>query len=227
MYHFYCVLLLRNMKPKIFVIGFNKTATSTIHTLFQENGIPGYHQGKKYKTINWKTMLPKYNCFSDISFTLEDIEELHKTYQNAIFILNVRNIDKWLISRFKHGERNFHMSGSHPFYPCSFDKCNAWIKDRERKHLQFLDFFKDKPNKLLLVNIEKKGWIHFLRKEFSLARSVHNIHVNPTQNTPYHNEIINTVNDSLEKLDYNKNTLFIANEELLQSYLEIYNRKHV
>jgi len=35
---------------------------------------------------------------------------------------------------------------------------NTWISDRERHYKDILDFFADKPNQLLIINIEKPKW---------------------------------------------------------------------
>jgi len=48
-------------------------------------------------------------------------------YPNGIFILNVRKMDKWLISRLKHGLR----SGQRHSWarPVSINKCSEWIEE--------------------------------------------------------------------------------------------------
>jgi hypothetical protein len=94
---------------KYFVIGFNKTATLTFHELFLQNGLSSYHDGdSKFRglvpkgTINWNTDL--HTCFSD-NGNYQDYKLLDTKYPNSIFILNVRRLDEWLVSRFKHGLR--------------------------------------------------------------------------------------------------------------------------
>ena len=72
---------------KIFVIGFNKCATTTIHDLFQQNNLSSYHQSIKYKKQNWTDVIDKYKCFSDILFTIDIIKNLHTNYPNSLFIL--------------------------------------------------------------------------------------------------------------------------------------------
>ena len=97
---------------KYFVIGFNKTATSTFHNLFSQNNLKSQHASK------WNT--DNYTCFSD-NGDLNDYEALDPKYENAIFILNVREIAKWLISRFKHGLRTVCMELNWA-YPCTREK---------------------------------------------------------------------------------------------------------
>ena len=76
---------------KIFVIGFNKTASSTLHKLFKVNNLKSQH------TTNWD--LPNYDCFSD-NGNLNDFKKLDNLYKDSIFILNTRNLTNWLSSRF-------------------------------------------------------------------------------------------------------------------------------
>ena len=81
---------------KYFIIGFNKTGTNTLHQLFLKNNLKSQHSGK------WR--LEQYQCFSD-SEDIYRFEDLDKQYENSIFILNTRSLQKWIISRFKHGLR--------------------------------------------------------------------------------------------------------------------------
>lgn len=84
---------------KYFVIGYNKIGTCTFHNLFLKNNLKSQHTKSEYWNIS------KYDCFSDITSDHHIWKELDKKYENTIFILNVRYMDKWLISRFKHGLR--------------------------------------------------------------------------------------------------------------------------
>ena len=128
---------------KYFVIGFNKTATVTFHNLFCENKLKSQHDGSKWET-------DKYTCFSD-NGNLRNYRELDLKYKNSIFILNVRELDNWLISRFKHGLRR----GKKPnwAYPCTREKCIKWVNEREKFHMEILDYFTERPKKIIIVNI--------------------------------------------------------------------------
>ena len=109
-------------KNKLFFIGFNKTATTSLDHLLKKNG---------YNTIHWMTgeiflakqmqmnvdaALPilqgvdEFSVYSDFTFVSNEIviegnkfyKELHREYPESWFILNVRNIDSWLLSRLRH-----------------------------------------------------------------------------------------------------------------------------
>jgi len=139
---------------KYFVIGFNKTATTTLYNLFLKNNLKSQHQKSQF----WDTS--KYDCFSDITSGHHIWKELDKKYENAIFILNVRELDKWLISRFKHGLRT--PNKPNWAYPYTREKCIEWVNHREKYHMEILDYFTERPEKIIIVNIERKGWINYL-----------------------------------------------------------------
>ena len=136
---------------KIFVIGFNKTATTTIHHLFEVNNLKSQHTDKKWDLEN-------FTCFSD-NGNQRNYPELYSTYPNSIFILNVRKLNDWLLSRFKHG---YNISTEKPInwaYPPTTDLCIEWIQSREEHHLNILNFFKDKPHRLIVISIDNDNWL--------------------------------------------------------------------
>lgn len=199
---------------KYFVIGFNKTATSTLHNLFLKNNLKSQHKKSEF----WNTS--KYDCFSDITSGHQIWKELDKKYENAIFILNVREMDKWLISRFKHGLRN--KVKPNWAYPCTPQRCIEWIHSREKIHLEILNFFSEKPHKLIIINIDRKGWIKYLCSQLHFKNTnidSTNIHKTNKQ----HTNIVKVVNKTLEYLNYDKKTILISNKELLDKYITIYN----
>ena len=51
--------MINKLLCKIFVIGFNKTGTTTIHHLFTSNKLKSIHD------VNWDPHLETYMCFSD------------------------------------------------------------------------------------------------------------------------------------------------------------------
>ena len=63
---------------KYFVIGFNKTATSTFHSLFLKNNFTSQHATK------WDS--DKYACFSD-NGNLNHYRELDVKYEDSVFML--------------------------------------------------------------------------------------------------------------------------------------------
>jgi hypothetical protein len=118
---------------KVFVIGFNKTASTSFHKLFVHLGLPSVH------TREWK--YKKYTCFSDGKrHTLDgpdNFKSLEQRFPNALFILNTRPLSQWLFSRAKHGiiyPRKWS-------YPATHEKFIKWINSRNSFHDEVLSFF--------------------------------------------------------------------------------------
>lgn len=167
-----CYIRVRSMNyEKIFVIGFNKCATTTIHHLFKKNNLKSYHQGTKYKEVKWKTLIDDYKCFSDIKFTPKLVKELHQTYPNALFILNTRNINKWIISRFEHGQRAFKKGRASDYYPPSLELIQKWKCEREKFYQWVMKYFKKCPDRLFVVDIDKQNWLKFLGDKLGFKKT--------------------------------------------------------
>lgn len=87
---------------KIFVIGYNKTATCSIDTLLNENGLNSYHGGGLNEG-DWD--INKYDAFSDQHPDGTDFfrfRKCHKNYPDSLFILNTRKLKDWVLSRCGH-----------------------------------------------------------------------------------------------------------------------------
>ena len=135
---------------KVFVIGFNKTATSNFHKLFCHFGLRSQHH-----YANWD--LDNFDCFSD-NGDLQDTEFLKKNFPNALFILNTRRLDRWLLSRAIHccpdEFGNFKSWG----WPPTTELFARWILDRNFHFNKILSMFSDCPERLAVVDIEEPHW---------------------------------------------------------------------
>jgi len=149
---------------KIFVIGFNKTGTSSLHYLFKKLGINSIHT-----TIPVMNIINCYDAFTDGSHF--NFIDYYNAKPDSLFILNTRPIQKWLISRYKHAMGTKFKDNW--CWPVSDEKTNPWIEQRETQYQNILSFFKDKPSQLLIINIEKDGWekvvSNFIQKEHSIV----------------------------------------------------------
>ena len=113
------------MKPYIFIIGFNKSGTTSIHELFAKNGFSSIHWDNgllaKNSFLNVLQGRPVFNgydhkhqVFSDLvyrndRFYLEGnslFKEMDKDYSDAFFIYNRRNMADWIKSRIHHPGKN-------------------------------------------------------------------------------------------------------------------------
>jgi len=117
-----CLLKTKILKNKIFQIGFNKCGTASIFHYMKSNNYKAIHwdNGKISTTMqdNYRQGKPlltgyeDYQVFTDMEHREPDksafyayqkyFKELDKQYPEATFILNTRNIDKWIASRIKH-----------------------------------------------------------------------------------------------------------------------------
>lgn len=119
--------------PRVFAIGLNKTATSSLGLAFQRLGYTLFEGPMEFHLAVQKALdenreplyyLSDYTAFEDIfvpmgytgphaarwaslEFKESIIRAMHKKYPKAHFILNLRkDIDAWIDSRTKHVERN-------------------------------------------------------------------------------------------------------------------------
>ena len=174
-------ILNKKLKPinKIFIIGFNKCGTRTLHSFFQNNNVNSIHydDGKlavqitNNKNNNCKLLsgVDNYCVYSDMECIVGPrliychllYKILDKQYPNSKFILNTRNIQKWLKSRYNHNH-------NHNYDLNYIDICKQklklktyqqvfthWTKEWYNHHQDVIKYFKNRPNDLLVFNIEK------------------------------------------------------------------------
>ena len=197
---------------KIFLIGFNKTGTSSFDALFRNLGINSTHECSYIPVLN---IIDKYDAFTDGEHL--NFQEYFNKYPDSLFILNTRSMKNWLISRYKHAEH--HQFNDCWCWPVSEEKTNDWITTRETHHKNVLNFFKNKPNKLLLINIQQNGWenavIKYLQKFNNIKKDVNlnnlKFHKNKRQENRIDKNKMDLINDNvtncLTKINYNENEI--------------------
>ena len=197
---------------KIFVIGFNKTGTSSFDALFRNLGINSTHECCNIPVLN---IIDEYDAFTDGEHL--NFQEYFKKYPDSLFILNTRPIKNWLVSRYKHGE--YHKFNDCWCWPISEERTNWWITTRETHHKNVIQFFKNKPNKLLLINIEQNGWenavIKYLQKFNDIKKNIEinnmKFHENKRNSSNIDKNKIDLINDnvtnSLKYRNYNENEI--------------------
>ena len=202
---------------KIFVIGFNKTGTSSFHALFKNLGINSTHDCSNVPVLN---IIDNHDAFTDGDHY--NFPEYFNKYPDSLFILNTRPMKNWLVSRYKHAEH--HQFNDCWCWPVSDEKTNDWIIDRERHHTNILDFFKNKPNKLLIINIEKNGWedgvIKYLQQFNNIKKDKilfgKKIHHNKRDNSSIDNNKIQLITENVTNCLKNRN--YSENEILFQGF---------
>lgn len=147
-------LTLLRLKPsnKVFVVGLNKTGTSSIHKLLSELGYHSDHS-VMWTRSPYSLRLMMFDAFSD-GFP-RYFDKLDRLFPNSKFILNVRDLDNWLDSRLNHLEfkesigPNFKGKG---IWRSDDDAVRKSILMRNEHHLRVLWHFAERPENLLVVN---------------------------------------------------------------------------
>ena len=191
-------------KRKIFVVGFNKCGTRSFTDLFERSGIGCVHWDnnmlannilkdiKQSGSINLDNYYPESNAFTDIIYVnsskhdgniqiveiFEIIEDIISNYPDAYYIINTRNVEDWLRSRFNHERGNFAASYKHFLYIkynirySDFMLADYWRYIWHRHHYHLLRKIRSSSNfKYLFYDIEKSSFsdlVSFLEPDYSL-----------------------------------------------------------
>ena len=91
--------------------------------------------------------------------------------------------------------------------------------------MRILHYFIERPKKIIIVNIEREGWINYLCSQLHFEND--NVESNNVHKTLHdnkdHKKIVELVNKTLKELNYDKKTILFSNKELLDKYMRIYN----
>ena len=167
---------------KIFQIGFNKCGTLSFHNLFEKHSKPKLKSihwdfGKLAYVIqenlssNKKllTGYEEYDVFTDMEYCSigDDSKKIEwvfafkwfyiidQQYPDSKFILNTRSVDNWISSRLNHtnGYKKSHMS----FYRIDNENIliEKWKYQWNTHTNNVIEYFKNRPNDLLIFDIEK------------------------------------------------------------------------
>jgi hypothetical protein len=158
------------MTYKIFVIGFNKTGTRTLCNYFKHNNIPSIHWDKgrlaRRMKKNYERGKPlmhgydKYRVFTDMEdyprqnyAHITFFKEMEQQYPDARFILNIRDVKKWITSRNNHDHYTRDIC---KILKVTKEELNEkWRKEYRDHKDNVISYFSDKPNKLVVFDIEK------------------------------------------------------------------------
>jgi hypothetical protein len=160
---------------KVFQIGFNKCGTRSLDRWFERSGYKNIHwdKGRLASTIrdNLETGQPllkgyeDYTFFSDmeniydergITYAYEYFRELAEQYPDSKFILNIRPIDKWILSRMNHVNQFTYLEDYMRITGLSeAETVAAWRSHFAGQLQRARDYFQEKPGRLLIFDIEK------------------------------------------------------------------------
>ena len=156
---------------KIFEIGLMKTGTTSLGKAYELLGLK--HKGWDSKLHNeWKNNIfenifkeiEKFDAFEDGPWHNMDFKILDNKYPHSKFIFLDRNNDDWILSLEKHTSPNFNVNNiEKKFLNYNWVTQNREnlikkiIESKEKKKKEIEDYFKNRPNDLLIMNINE-GW---------------------------------------------------------------------
>lgn len=190
------------LKPtKVFQIGFSKCGTSTIAEFFNLNGIPAIHHDFGHlatsifaNAANGKALIApqyiNYVVFTDMERMYDDpplnvglslFKELDQQYPGSKFILNTRDKNAWLKSRAAHpvGSNNgptLLQLNTQILQTSREEVIARWGAEWDTHHAAVLEYFKDRPNDLLVFNIDNDGpekLVAFFKDDFKLQAKLY------------------------------------------------------
>lgn len=188
--------------PRIFQIGFNRCATTTLTNFLRMNGISAGHwrNGKIARNFyrdfakNKKPFQnsPVFTAYTDMihvdnNVCLEaykEFEYIFKHYPDAYYILNTRDREDWIRSRKQHKDfLRLFMSVMNT--DSEDDVLSYWRNDWDSHHEKVLSFF-DKSNysRFLVYDIDKNNaddLVNFLKDSFPHINSRHYAHFNKSK----------------------------------------------
>ena len=175
--------------PKVFCVGFNKTGTVTLDSIFRDQlsyrsaHTPGWTD---WTVIQDRHRLDRFDAFSDGACA--SIKNLDELYPEALFILNTRPLKHWVLSRHKAVERSRRAASwlLTKYVPLGFvariinrwvlDNSDRalirWIRIRNSYHEHVIRYFEDRTEKLLVLNIEEAEFATQLARFLGTENSI-------------------------------------------------------
>ena len=98
---------------------------------------------------------------------------LDRQCKNSKFILNTRNKQNWLKSRILHENGEYLNYVANKLSISKDDVVKEWERDWDSHHISVIDYFRDRPNDLLIFDIETdpiEKLIYFLKGYLKLDR---------------------------------------------------------
>ena len=141
-------------RPRVFCIGLNKTATSSLHAAFLILGYRSLHksyiaQKKFHKAImkNKKLLhyMQDYDVFSDYPY-FRYFKELDMQYPGSKFILNTRDREQWVQSRIAHDTRWNKKYPHKTPRPVDEEQAEKLRNFFDAVHRDIRDYFKDRDD---------------------------------------------------------------------------------
>ena len=179
---------------KVFFIGFNKTATTSIHQLFLESGYKSMHhnEGKvnlaKTMVKNIRkdkdilTNISTYHCYSDLTSATkthyiegnELFKELYQQYSDSYFVLQTRDTEDWIRSRVNHSNGGFMKRCMTYMEMKKTDEIKEYWRNMKTKREKLIIKYFEDFDRFMVFDIDNDditSLIDFLTPHFKLKKS--------------------------------------------------------
>ena len=156
-HHIYVTLTKKANHPKVFCVGMQRTGTTSLNKAFKILGYRSVHLLTTFKEpkIGWIEHIKKlnYDAYSDAPMNwIGFYKKLDEAFPDAKFILTLRDTD----SNLRSWENFFN---GHPWGIYNEQDREELRKRIETHNMDVIRHFKDRPGKLLVMDITKgDGW---------------------------------------------------------------------
>jgi|SRR5215831_2564175 len=169
---------LKPLPTRIFGIGMHKTSTTSLHAALEILGYESAHwKSAHWAKAIWREMneehksltLEKYYALTDLPLTIL-YKELDQAYPGSKFVLTIRDEQKWLRSVERHWNPAFNefrkawkrdafsqIVHRELYGQCGFDR-DIFLARYRRHTEEVLAHFYNRPDDLLVMNMEHAGW---------------------------------------------------------------------
>lgn len=171
-------------RPRIFVIGFNKTGTKSLHAFFESNGYRSVHNKQK----PWHGLIRQpfialtmadnlaagrpvlsgiagYRAYSDLTYATADrhieangfFRQFHAAAPDGYFLFNDRPVEHWIRSRCNHVSSRFGSFLENQMRVCGLTReatIAMWRELYASRKAEICDYFAGHP-RFLVFNIER------------------------------------------------------------------------
>ena len=152
---------------KLFFIGFNKCGTRSLHRHFSDCGLSSYHGGA-HADLHMAVLLnvargaPSLNGFDDHDVYLDvgaiqsQFRHLDRDYPGSKFVLNVRNPDRWILSRLNHLNGRY-VEFMNLYYGVELtwqEWVDQWRHELAAHERAVTEHFKDRPTDFIRFDVE-------------------------------------------------------------------------
>lgn len=153
---------------KVFVIGFNKCGTRSLHRYFSECGLDSCHGGAQSIDLTVRIVrnialgvpalrgIDHFDAYADIPAVQSQFRQLDRDYPGSRFIFNVRDIDGWILSRLNHldGRNCEFLNILHGLNLDWQEWANRWRAEFIAHERTVAEYFRHRPGDLLRYDIE-------------------------------------------------------------------------